>query len=177
MLYTFYYFLGSSWLQVFSRFNSGGRGNKCLAVYSVNSYFWNYYYYSIQDTMLVTTGDTKMSQIQCLPWRKLREKSFNMVFWMPTMCRSSFRPWGYSRGKTDKTWISYFLNKQINLNKMILDNDKNPKKGKATHSSVLAWRIPWMEKPGRLQSMGSHRVGHNWSDLAATAARTLKKER
>ena len=37
----------------------------------------------------------------------------------------------------------------------------------ATHSSVLAWRIPWMEKPGRLQSMGSHRVGHDWSDLAA----------
>jgi len=37
----------------------------------------------------------------------------------------------------------------------------------ATHSSVLAWRIPWTEKPGRLQSMGSHRVGHDWSDLAA----------
>ena len=37
----------------------------------------------------------------------------------------------------------------------------------ATHSSVLAWRIPWTEKPGRLRSMGSHRVGHNWSDLAA----------
>ena len=31
----------------------------------------------------------------------------------------------------------------------------------ATHSSVLAWRIPWTEKPGRLQSMGSHRVGHD----------------
>ena len=31
----------------------------------------------------------------------------------------------------------------------------------ATHSSVLAWRIPWTEKPGRVQSMGSHRVGHN----------------
>ena len=40
----------------------------------------------------------------------------------------------------------------------------------ATHSSVLAWRIPWMKKPGRLQSMGLHRVGHNWSDLAAAAA-------
>ena len=38
-----------------------------------------------------------------------------------------------------------------------------------THSSVLAWRIPWTEKPGRLQSMGSHRVGHDWSDLAAAA--------
>ena len=34
-------------------------------------------------------------------------------------------------------------------------------KAMATHSSVLAWRIPWMEKPGGLQSMGSHRVGYN----------------
>ena len=32
----------------------------------------------------------------------------------------------------------------------------------ATHSSILAWRIPWAEEPGRLQSMGSLRVGHNW---------------
>ena len=31
----------------------------------------------------------------------------------------------------------------------------------ATHSSILAWKIPWMEKPGRLQSMGSQRVRHN----------------
>ena len=31
-----------------------------------------------------------------------------------------------------------------------------------THSSSLAWRIPWAEKPGGLQSMGSQRVGHNW---------------
>ena len=37
----------------------------------------------------------------------------------------------------------------------------------ATHSSVLAWRIPGTEEPGRLPSMGSHRVGHDWSDLAA----------
>ena len=37
----------------------------------------------------------------------------------------------------------------------------------ATHSSILAWRIPWMEKRGRLQSTGSQRVGHDWSDLAA----------
>ena len=35
----------------------------------------------------------------------------------------------------------------------------------ATHSSVLAWRIPGMGEPGGLSSMGSHRVGHNWSDL------------
>ena len=34
-------------------------------------------------------------------------------------------------------------------------------KGMATHSSVLAWRIPWAEEPSGLQSMGLHRVGHN----------------
>ena len=40
----------------------------------------------------------------------------------------------------------------------------------ATHSSVLAWRLPGTGEPGGLQSMGSHRVGHDWSDLAAAAA-------
>ena len=40
----------------------------------------------------------------------------------------------------------------------------------ATHSSVLAWRIPGTGKPGGLLSMGSHRIGHDWSDLAAAAA-------
>ena len=39
----------------------------------------------------------------------------------------------------------------------------------ATHSSVLAWRIPGMGEPGGLPSMGLHRVGHDWSDLAAAA--------
>ena len=34
-------------------------------------------------------------------------------------------------------------------------------KAMATHSTTLAWKIPWMEEPGRLQSMGSHRVGHD----------------
>ena len=40
----------------------------------------------------------------------------------------------------------------------------------APHSSTPAWKIPWMEEPGRLQSMGSHRVGHDRSNLAAAAA-------
>ena len=42
-------------------------------------------------------------------------------------------------------------------------------KAMATHSSTLAWKIPWTEEPGRLQSMGSLRVGHDWRDLAAAA--------
>ena len=46
-------------------------------------------------------------------------------------------------------------------------------KAMATHSSVLAWRIPGTGEPGGLPSMGSHRVGHNGSDLAAAAAGTI----
>ena len=44
------------------------------------------------------------------------------------------------------------------------------KKEMATHSSVLAWRIPGMGESGGLPSMGSRRVGHDWSDLAAAAS-------
>ena len=46
----------------------------------------------------------------------------------------------------------------------------------ATHSSVLAWRIPGMGEPGGLQSMGSHRVGHNRGNLAAAAANILARK-
>ena len=53
---------------------------------------------------------------------------------------------------------------------------KDPlEKEMATHFSVLAWRIPGMGEPGGLLSMGSHRVGHDWSDLAAAAACPLSR--
>ena len=47
---------------------------------------------------------------------------------------------------------------------------KYSEKAMATHSSVLAWRIPGTAEPGRLPSTGSHRIGHDGSDLAAAAA-------
>ena len=49
-------------------------------------------------------------------------------------------------------------------------------KGMATHSSILAWRIPWTEEPGGLQSMGLKRVGHKWSDLACVACVSSAKK-
>ena len=45
----------------------------------------------------------------------------------------------------------------------------------ATHFSVLAWRIPGMAEHGGLPSMGSHRVGHDWRDLAAAAAAAINQ--
>ena len=47
--------------------------------------------------------------------------------------------------------------------------EKQLEKEMATHSSVLAWRIPGMGEPAGLPSMGLHRVGHDWNDLAAAA--------
>ena len=45
------------------------------------------------------------------------------------------------------------------------------KEGMAIHSRILAWRIPWTEEPGRLQSMGSQRVRHDWMTKHSTARR------
>ena len=53
-----------------------------------------------------------------------------------------------------------------------LDREDPLEKKMATHSSVLAWRIPWTEEPGGLQSMGSQRVGH---DLATKKEQQHKR--
>ena len=44
---------------------------------------------------------------------------------------------------------------------LILGSGRSPEKEMTTHSSTLAWKMPWVEVPGRLQSMGSQRVVHN----------------
>ena len=52
---------------------------------------------------------------------------------------------------------------------------KDPlEEGMASYSSILAWRIPWIEAPGGLQSIRSQRVGHVWSNLAGTACLTME---
>ena len=56
-----------------------------------------------------------------------------------------------------------------------LDTVEEKEKERATHSSVLAWRIPGMGEPGGLPSMGSHRVGHDWSDAAAAAEEKISE--
>ena len=66
--------------------------------------------------------------------------------------------------------------------KMSTVKDKNcrdlvdaAEKAMASHSSTLAWKLPWTEEPGGLQSMWAHRVGHDWSDLSAAAAVDAEK--
>ena len=73
-------------------------------------------------------------------------------------------PWGREVEKS-QTWLSDFT---FTFHFHALEKEM------ATHSSVLAWRIPGTGEPGGLPSMGSHRVEHDWSDLAAAAAESKK---
>ena len=54
----------------------------------------------------------------------------------------------------------------------IRDVEDRLEEGMEIHSSILAWRIPWTEEPGRQQSMGSQRVRHDWSGLTHTHTHT-----
>ena len=56
-----------------------------------------------------------------------------------------------------------------------LDWEDSLEKGTATHSSILTWRIPWTEEAGRLQVMGSQRVGHDWATNTFTYNVDFKK--
>ena len=69
--------------------------------------------------------------------------------------------WSHERGVTESwTWLSDFT---FTFHFHALEKEM------ATYSIILAWRIPGTVEPGGLPSMGSHRVGHDWSDLAAAA--------
>ena len=76
----------------------------------------------------------------------------------------AFSQWEYKIVQTFGRDIWHYLATSFTFHFHALEKEM------ATHSSVLAWRIPGTGEPGRLQSMGSHRVGHDWSDFATAAA-------
>jgi len=110
--------------------------------------FWNFYclllYYEALSSCIIT--DTmSFKQYSCL------EDPMDGGAW-----------WAAIHGVArSRTWLSDFT---FTFHFHALEKEM------ATHSSVLAWRIPGTGEPGGLPSMGSHRVGHDWSDLAAAAA-------
>ena len=78
-----------------------------------------------------------------------------------------------------QTWLSNQAHSKLageylillSRNWIFLETRLEEERAMATHSSTLAWKIPWTEEPGRLQSTGSLRVGHGWSDFTAAAVR------
>ena len=99
-------------------------------------------------------------------------------------------PWGHEESDTTerliwsdlilKKWASLVAQRLKHLPSMweiwilSLGWEDPLEKAMATHSSILAWKIPWTEEPGGLQSMGLQRVGHDWSNLAAAAAAVFR---
>ena len=68
--------------------------------------------------------------------------------------------WGYSSGASGKK-CAFQYRRYLRDTGSIPRSGRSSEEGMATYSSVLAWRIPWTEVPGRLQSMGSQRVRHD----------------
>ena len=98
-------------------------------------------------------------------WSWLISQDHDFLTWL-----SSFSAWwaavhGASRSRTRPSDFTFTLHFHALEKEM------------ATHSSVLAWRIPGTAEPGGLPSMGSHRVGHDWSDLVAAAAACLSQKK
>ena len=96
-------------------------------------------------------------------WRQTHSHIWHLILvrWHPTPVLLPGKPHG-RRSLVVKSWtrLSYF---PFTFHFHALEKEM------ATHSSSLAWRIPGTAEPGGLTSMGSHRVGHDWSDLAVAA--------
>ena len=118
-----------------------------------------------------------------IPWR--RERLSTAVFW-PGEFHGLYSPRGHKELDTTHTHTHththrVFRSGSVVKNQLAMQESqemwvwslggKDPlEESMATHCSFLAWRILWTEEPGRLQSMGSQRVGHDWSDLACMHA-------
>ena len=82
---------------------------------------------------------------------------------------SSILP-GKSHGQRNPVGYSPWSHEELDMTEQLHFPFHALEKEMATHSSILAWRIPGTEELGGLPSMGSHRVGHDWRDLAAAVA-------
>ena len=106
----------------------------------------------------------------CHPW----PKSWNE--WWSYMCVYIYSSKGFPRGTSAKELAGQCRrHKRLGSGRSLHQED--PLEGDmATHSSILAWRIPWTEEPSRLWSIGLQRIRHNWSDLAHTHTHTVVRD-
>ena len=115
--------------------------------------------------------ETKLNVVVCLYWLKLRFRGN----W-PDNVITIFEMRSYKG--LNESWSSEYGKELLVVREIIKEYLHNlAEKAMAPHSSTLAWKIPWTEEPGRLQSMGSWRVGHLLNDFAfAFHFHALEKE-
>ena len=121
--------------------------------------------------MVIKTEKGRESERSFSPQLDLRA-SFGSFSKLSERVRHSVRKMTDKRNNENCAFVSYFWKKSKDgtswwNNRYLLKHlcyleVSAGEEGKATHSSILVWRISWSEEPGRLQSVGSQRVGHNW---------------
>ena len=88
--------------------------------------------------------------LEVLPWKHKKKEA-----------------WKIKSSMLEALWASFMVVKNLPAMQETQVQSLGPEdpleKGMATHSSILAWRIPWIEEPGSLQSMELQRVGHDWA--------------
>ena len=104
---------------------------------------------------------------ECLGWEIefIPGATFFWLFWIPLVALSIFRCLKYPqiiRASLVAQRLKH-LPPMWETQVRSLGREDPLEKEMVTHSSILAWRIPWAEKPGKLQSMGSQRLGHDWA--------------
>ena len=108
-------------------------------------------YYSLCNN-LYPTGETVayFMFLEVLPWKHKKKEA-----------------WKIKLSMLEGLWTSFVVVKILpamqETQVQSLGPEESLEKGMATHSSILAWRIPWIEEPGSLQSMEPQRVGHDWA--------------
>ena len=101
-------------------------------------------------------------ELTCI-WTNGKRRNFSWIVLCSFICMNGAPPVAQMVKNRPATWETWVRS---------LDQEDPLEKGMATHSSVLAWRIPWTEEPGGLQSMGSQRVGHDWATNTHTHTHT-----
>ena len=128
---------------------------KCSCIWNVNT---------ILNSIMLSFGNS-------VNWKVVGIKICHRNFWLiikPIFSSSGAHSETFSNLPYIQDWpCEWVLIKRLWLYLMYATSLE---KEMATHSSILAWRIPWTEEPGGPLSIGSERVGHNWSDLARTHA-------
>ena len=105
-----------------------------------------------QTQSILTMYDTSLKQRKIWILNKHKFKDIFLSVFLSTMRRTSLVAWMVKNLPAMKeTWVSS------------PDWEDPLEEGMITHSGILAWRIPWTEEPGGLQSKGSQRVEHDWS--------------
>ena len=136
-----------SWL--FTSSSQSTEASTSASLLSMNIQDW----FPLVLTGLISLQSKGLSLKSLLQQHSLKASVLQHSAFFMAQLSHSYMTTGKTRALTRQTFVGKVTSLLFN---MLLEKEM------ATHSNTLSWKIPWMEEPGRLQSMGLQRVGHNW---------------